>query len=258
MSKTRLGVLLHLFTSIAVILLGVLYIAFAAHLYFTGGNRPYSRERVGEYLTVLLIPSLVTVALAAFGLLYAIIKKVPHKNGAVLSASAKLAAYASRINEENIPEKTASLLGNERKKRLVINATFTAVSAAIALCAFIYLIFIAEFTVANLSADVMLAFAISLPVLCAATALHIPRIYLAEASAKREFDILKNAVSEGLKLSAPAPLCEFKNERSVKRIAGFAVLGIAAVLIILGITNGGMSDVLGKAIKICTECIGLG
>ena len=29
-------------------------------------------------------------------------------------------------------------------------------------------------------------------------------------------------------------------------------------IILLGILNGGMADVLGKAIRICTECIGLG
>jgi hypothetical protein len=39
------------------------------------------------------------------------------------------------------------------------------------------------------------------------------------------------------------------------RIALFA---LALVLIVLGINNGGMRDVLIKAINICTECIGLG
>ncbi|MBR4082386.1 MAG: hypothetical protein IKK21_11435 [Clostridia bacterium] len=33
---------------------------------------------------------------------------------------------------------------------------------------------------------------------------------------------------------------------------------IAAVLVIMGVMNGGMRDVLIKAINICTECIGLG
>ena len=37
-----------------------------------------------------------------------------------------------------------------------------------------------------------------------------------------------------------------------------AVLIVAIVFIILGVMNGGMADVLGKAINICTECIGLG
>ncbi|MBR2329934.1 MAG: thioredoxin [Clostridia bacterium] len=37
------------------------------------------------------------------------------------------------------------------------------------------------------------------------------------------------------------------------------VLGVCAVvLIVIGIGNGGMADVLAKAVKICTQCIGLG
>ncbi|MBQ8339534.1 MAG: thioredoxin [Clostridia bacterium] len=37
-----------------------------------------------------------------------------------------------------------------------------------------------------------------------------------------------------------------------------ALLVVAVVLIAFGILHGGMADVLGKAINICTECIGLG
>ncbi|MCR5343420.1 MAG: thioredoxin [Butyrivibrio sp.] len=36
------------------------------------------------------------------------------------------------------------------------------------------------------------------------------------------------------------------------------VLALAIIFIIIGIFNGSMSDVLIKASKICTECIGLG
>ncbi|MBO5909804.1 MAG: thioredoxin [Clostridia bacterium] len=37
-----------------------------------------------------------------------------------------------------------------------------------------------------------------------------------------------------------------------------AFVGCAVGFIIAGVINGGMTDVLNKAIKICTECIGLG
>lgn len=40
--------------------------------------------------------------------------------------------------------------------------------------------------------------------------------------------------------------------------ARIAVIAAAAVLIAVGIFNGGMRDVFVKAINICTECIGLG
>jgi len=37
-----------------------------------------------------------------------------------------------------------------------------------------------------------------------------------------------------------------------------AVLVIALVLIVIGIINGGLEDVLAKGAAICTECVGLG
>lgn len=42
-------------------------------------------------------------------------------------------------------------------------------------------------------------------------------------------------------------------------IKGYLIIYLAAlVLVIAGIWNGGLNDVLVKAINICTECIGLG
>ena len=37
-----------------------------------------------------------------------------------------------------------------------------------------------------------------------------------------------------------------------------ALLILALVLIAAGVQNGSAMDVFGKAIKICTECVGLG
>ena len=48
-----------------------------------------------------------------------------------------------------------------------------------------------------------------------------------------------------------------KNTRVIFAVRA-AVLVIAAVFIVIGALNGGLADVLAKAIAICTECIGLG
>ena len=42
------------------------------------------------------------------------------------------------------------------------------------------------------------------------------------------------------------------------RILRAAVLAVALILIIIGIINGGLEDVLAKGAAICTECVGLG
>ena len=48
-----------------------------------------------------------------------------------------------------------------------------------------------------------------------------------------------------------------KSELVIK-IVRLALLTVGAILVIAGIFNGSMRDVLIKAINICTECIGLG
>ena len=42
------------------------------------------------------------------------------------------------------------------------------------------------------------------------------------------------------------------------RLLRLGLLLAAAVMLLMGVQNGGMRDVLYKAIRICTECIGLG
>ncbi|MBO4940102.1 MAG: thioredoxin [Clostridia bacterium] len=37
-----------------------------------------------------------------------------------------------------------------------------------------------------------------------------------------------------------------------------ALAAVGVVLVVVGIFNGGMADVLEKAVQICTQCIGLG
>lgn len=43
-----------------------------------------------------------------------------------------------------------------------------------------------------------------------------------------------------------------------KKALWAALFGLAVLLVVLGVLNGGMGDVLTKAAKICSECIGLG
>lgn len=42
-----------------------------------------------------------------------------------------------------------------------------------------------------------------------------------------------------------------------KKVLWVVLFAVAVVLIVLGVMNGGALDVLAKAIKICSECIGL-
>ena len=52
--------------------------------------------------------------------------------------------------------------------------------------------------------------------------------------------------------------CKRRKERYHIAAARIIIATVAVIFIVLGIFNGGMADVLSKAINICTECIGLG
>lgn len=49
-----------------------------------------------------------------------------------------------------------------------------------------------------------------------------------------------------------------KNRRAGKKQASIILLGAALLLIVLGLVQGDFFSVLGKAVFICLECIGIG
>ena len=80
---------------------------------------------------------------------------------------------------------------------------------------------------------------------------------LREGSRKRGTDAKGPATRQGRSFRPAVPFAGQEETRG-RRWARAALLAAAAALILLGILNGGLNDVLVKAINICTECIGLG
>lgn len=88
------------------------------------------------------------------------------------------------------------------------------------------------------------------PWVVAAVAALMVHAQLREASVLREIDLAKQAEKK--------PMTAAAAKHYPVNAARAVLMAAAIVLIVLGIMNGGMRDVLVKAINICTECIGLG
>ena len=82
---------------------------------------------------------------------------------------------------------------------------------------------------------------------------------LQEKSMQREIDAAKEQIkqdkAEGIR---PEAVKKEKKMRAGIPALRAALLALAIVLIIAGVLNGSARDVFGKAVKICTECVGLG
>ena len=257
MANSKYGRIIAIASSVCAVLLGIAFIVSVLHLYLTGGEDPYSRERVGEYLTWLIVPSVITILFFIGGVVYNVITGESDVENVKRTNSDLLSSFEKRYDLTAFDGNTVAAVTEEKKKVKVLNICFHLISALLFVIAFVYIAFIAELTVEQLNADIIAAFAVVLPLAAIGVTVQIPRIYLLEGSAGRQLQLMKESIKEN---GAPEAKSAKTNEAKVDYavIVKYALLGLSLVLVILGIFNGGMADVLAKAVKICTECIGLG
>lgn len=110
-----------------------------------------------------------------------------------------------------------------------------------------------HFSVTDLSGDIIRAVLVALiPTVISLCLVYVCGL-LERRSISREIAIYK----ENGEKAGKAPVKKNMDPKVLGVVRG-AVLAVSVILIILGVCNEGIADVLGKAIRICTECIGLG
>ena len=244
-------------TAVCMILLGIAFIVCTAHLYFTGGERPFSAESVGRYLKILIIPSLITIALAIAGFVLAYVNKTKDNELAKRTSSEILEGFKSRFVFDSFDEETKLKVRALKKRVNIVSAIAIAVSVISAVISLVYILLIGDFTIAEHNSNIISALALILPLTAISLAIYVFRAYLAEKYAKCEYDLLKASIKEHGIPTLADDIAPQKPINSIS-IAKCVILCVAAAFVVIGIFNGGMADVLGKAIRICTECIGLG
>ena len=256
MTKTKYGKILAIATAVCVILLGIAFIACCTHLYFTGGDNPFTRESVGNYLVILAVPSFITIALAIGGFVFAYVNKTKDDELAKRTNLEILESFKSRFLFDSFDEDTKANVLALKKQRDAVSIVAIAVSAICAVIALIYFFF-GDFSNANHNREIISALALVLPLTAVASAIHVIKLYVVEKCANEEYDLLRASV----KKNGISPLA--KEIRAEKLVSGVnitkcVILAVAVVFVLIGIFNGGVADVLSKAVKICMECIGLG
>ena len=80
----------------------------------------------------------------------------------------------------------------------------------------------------------------------------------AEGSAAQELDLMRAYIKENNISKVENGEALTKKKVDPMLIVKCVIIISAVVLLVLGAINGGMGDVFGQAVNICTECIGLG
>ncbi|MDE6274258.1 MAG: hypothetical protein K2L87_04345 [Clostridiales bacterium] len=261
------------FLGVFTVVVGILFIVQAAIIYYDGISPDhvgdiYSREIVGKHLSYIAVPvwmwvAFVIVGAILFAVLHAEEKKLPpYKND--YKTLARLRA--------RVPADRAGALQKSQNIRLYVRIGAAAFCLLSAIMSAVYLFNSSHFPSENLNAEILKMLRHVLPWIAASFVVVVGVAIFEGISVKRELDSVKTVLKETGGGVKPAPAEEvtvgfkgFLNKvnkalhtERARLVARIIVGTVAVVFIGVGIWNGGMGDVLIKAINICTECIGLG
>lgn len=239
--------------SVLLIVTGVLLILSCVGIY-RQGDSPFTRESVGAALSRIAVPGYLTLlgVVAA-----AVLRAVLPLEEVALRTDPHGEMSLSRLKRKGTTAEAEALARRRRVLRIVVVIALAAVTAA----SLIFLLNAQNYPADAAYNDVVIACTLwtvlwfGFAFICGLVADFVCRALI-----KQEMRLLREATEKTPALVCACPLRQWlkQHEKPVLLSVRCGLLVVAAVLIVMGILHGGMADVLGKAINICTECIGLG
>lgn len=253
-----------LLLSVVIVATAICFILCCTTIFFTGGASPFSREIVAEYFTRIAPITFICLGLTvAVGITSLCVKekepkRIPISKRTLLKITAgKLSGY-SHSDEYNEAQRC------EVKWRRIVFISAASLCAVFAAVAFIFILNPARYVSDDFNTDIAYSVLIGL----AATVASFATCYVASMLLDSSYVRQTEAARTELGRAKAGELTELEIDEEIKRLSlndghaklilRAAVFVISLTFVIIGIFNGGMADVLGKAVRICTECIGLG
>ena len=232
-----------------IIALGIALILSCLDIY-NSGARPYTPESIGLRFQNIALLAYACIAIAVGGIILGLAlpldQKKPKSVKDDLALMEKAKAKAGTCPAEAVAE---------QKKRLGLRIGTAIAFAGLMVYPAIYFMNPAHFSITSLNEDIAKAVTIALVPAAIGLLLCFVCSMLESKSIAKETEIYKKASTEN-KANVASP--ENVPAKSYLTAIRCGLLVLAVCLIVMGIFNGGMKDVLDKAVAICTECIGLG
>ena len=265
MTKTtikRIKLIYKLALSLLLVASGILLMVGCVDIYRIG-SRPFTPENIGNAFAKIRIPIFITVAAVAVGVILWLF--LPDEKRRVKAAPEPGTLAARLLKRVDLNACDPGLLDTVRRERhfrwqIRFVVAVTCVEALLPGLVYVMKFSFTENAFAHFDMDynnaIIAACLWLLPSLCIMAGFCLLATHLNRGSAKLELEAVKQALAAQGK---PLPVEKKTPERSrTVWIVRIVLLVAAIAMIIAGIVNGGMADVLAKAINICTECIGLG
>jgi hypothetical protein len=224
----------------------------SAHTIYKSGDSPYTPESIGaEYLKI-AVPLWVAIFAVFAGIVLNITLPMPQsKAKAIKDPFIKL-----RILQKKLPADCSHTGIKHQREVRARSRTVCGILCAVAFIpAIITLCDYDSFTVGNLTPALLRVVGmLAIGAIISSVLLFVLSV-IERRSAEQEIEWTKIAISEDKKSDQISPKKDVENTKKIVRLV---LVGAACALIIIGLIQDGFYDVLQKAIRICTECIGLG
>jgi hypothetical protein len=260
----KIKLLLSLLLSLLLIATAICFIVSCISIYKSGTGTPYSRAVVEEHLKKIAPVSFITVAfLIASGIISLFTKESKIKNIPIKKCTL-LSIMKRKLDTFSASEKYLALVKEEKKRRQAVILSALALSAIFTAVALIFVLNPSRYSLDDINTDIAYSVVIASISTLLIFAICFVTSYFLDSSYSREIEHTKeelkshkmsggSTASEHGELGAPS----IREVRTVMTVR-IVVAVIAVIFITAGVLNGGMADVLGKAVRICTDCIGLG
>lgn len=240
----------------AALIVAAVCLVLAAYTIYTSGDSPYTPESIGAQYAIYKIPLLAAVGAMILGILLDLLLPKPaDKKKPIKDPFIRLRILQKKYAPVTGDSDLAAQIKKEQNLRVFLRILFSVLCAAAFVPALLSLCDYSYHTVDNLTPAILRTAALlGIGAVISAVLLLILSALL-NKSAESQIAKTKIAISDCEKRRPETAQDKEKNTLTVLRLL---LVGVACALITLGSLEDGFYDVLQKAIRICTECIGLG
>lgn len=245
--------------TVLIIALGIGFMVSCWDIY-SSGPRAFSRESIGAALAhPAMVILMCSTALSCFlGFMAQLI--VPTEKAKTKAIRDELMVMGKMSEKVGVPnEQQSRKIKFEKAIRTASWIAFGFVCLVLAIFPAAYLFNRSNFPGIDPTAEIKIAALITMPSAFIMLGCYFGADLITKYSAIRQTAVYKQMLLEK-NLRAADPVKEETQSKGkvLTTVIRLAVIALALCFIVVGIFNGSANDVLTKAVKICTECIGLG
>ena len=253
----KLNLIYGIVLSVIIIITGICFIVSCIDIY-KSGMRPFTYESISTHFMAIIVPVVLCIVGIVGGMVVSCFPLEKPKIKGFIDTGITLKKMSDKIDISKCDAEAQSKITRERKIRRYSNYLCIDAIVVSLVISLIYVLNKSNFPAIDINAEMVNAMLFVIPCAIVSIASIYANVLVCSASVVRELDIVKASFKTAKKNDVGDGAHDVPSNEKMLFGVRLTIFVLAVAFIVIGIFNGGMADVLQKAINICTECIGLG